>query len=62
MSNKNALPMPFTGESENKLQGILNSIIKCDLPVEVFDAFLYSYKKTGDIDKSLFFALREWDC
>ena len=54
--------MPFTEHTSEELSGILQSIVSCGLPVEVFDAFLYHYFKTGDLQDSRFFAMCEWDC
>ena len=54
--------MPFSGHTPEHLAATLKSINESGLAVEVFDAFLAEYKKTGDLDKARFFALCEWDC
>jgi hypothetical protein len=54
--------MPFTGHDIGSLQQILESIYKCPMPIEVFDAFLAEYAKSKDLDKARGFAFSEWDC
>ncbi len=54
--------MPFTNEPPIKLHSVLKFIANSDLSVELFDAFLAEYKRTGDLMGSLFFAQCEWDC
>lgn len=54
--------MPFTGHGVIHLKNTLESIYKCKMPVEVFDAFLAEYVKTKDLDKARFYAFSEWDC
>jgi len=54
--------MPFSGHEAGHLEATLRSIVESELPAEVFDAFLFEYGKTKDLDKSRFFAQCEWDC
>ncbi len=54
--------MPFTGETSIRLHSVLKYIANSDLPIEMFDAFLAEYKRTGNLMESLFFAQCEWDC
>jgi len=54
--------MPYSGHGREELVGILKSIVSCELPVEVFDAFLYHYSISGNLEESRFFAMCEWDC
>lgn len=54
--------MPHTDHTAKELAATLKSIIKCSLPIEVFDAFLAEYKKTGNLAAARHFAMCEWDC
>jgi hypothetical protein len=54
--------MPFSGHSAEHLYATLKSITESGMPVEIFDAFLSEYTKTGDLNKARFFAMCEWDC
>ena len=54
--------MPSSGHSPEELELTLKSIAECPLPIEVFDAFLSEYKKTGSLSEARFFAQCEWDC
>ncbi len=54
--------MPFTGHNAIDLKNTLESIYKCEMPVEVFDAFLSDYVKTKNLDEARLFAMLEWDC
>jgi hypothetical protein len=56
------MKMPFSGHDAEHLAAALDSIVKCSLPIEVFDAFLAEYAKTKDLDKARNFAMCEWDC
>lgn len=60
--SKDANEMPFTRHSAKDLSGLLDWFKDNPLPVECLDAFLYEYKRTGDLDKAVFFARCEWDC
>lgn len=52
----------LSGHDMDELNNVLESIISCPLPLEVFDAFLAEYKRSGDLDTARFFAQCEWDC
>lgn len=52
----------FSGHDFEHLAKTLDSIIDSGMPIEVFDAFLAEYRKTGCLDKARFFAMCEWDC
>lgn len=54
--------MPFSGHTIKDLMWLLKWFEKTTLPVECLDAFLYEYRKTGNLDKAIFFARCEWDC
>jgi len=54
--------MPFTGHPAAELHNILTGIAESDLSVELFDAFLAEYRRTGDLATARFFAACEWDC
>lgn len=54
--------MPFTDHEADSLFNTLDSIAKCPLPTEVFDAFLWHYGKHKDLEAARFFAFTEWDC
>lgn len=52
----------FTRHRDEDILGVLEWLKKTPLPYECLDAFLYNYKRTGDINDSVFFACCEWDC
>ena len=54
--------MCFTEHSLDELDGLLDWLKTTPLPVECLDAFLYDYRKTGNLDSAIFFAICEWDC
>jgi len=60
--NQNKRKMPFSNHTIEDLNGLLRWFKETPLPTECLDAFLYEYKNTGDLDKAVFFARREWDC
>lgn len=62
MINPVEKPFGFCGHLESELDQLLESINECELPIEVLDAFLFAYRKTGDLHQSRAFAAEEWDC
>ncbi len=50
--------MQFTGHKPEQLLSVLNYIAECDLPLEMFDAFLDDYAETRDLRSALVFALK----
>ena len=54
--------MPFTGHTVVDLVHTLELIYNSQMQVELFDAFLYEYAKTKDLEKAICFADLEWDC
>lgn len=54
--------MPFTGHEAKQLYKVLESIFNSPMPVELFDAFLAEYKRSGNLSEARHFAACEWDC
>lgn len=54
--------MPFTKHSHDELKAILERINSTELSVEMLDCFLAGYKRTGDLNQSIYVAGCEWDC
>jgi len=62
MTDSESTPMPFTGHTSKEIRSTLVQIVKCGMPIEVFDAFLAEYARSKDLNKSMKFAFDEWDC
>jgi hypothetical protein len=53
--------MCFTDHDVKDLSATLEFLKTNPLQLECFDAFLYDYKRTGDLSSAIFFARCEWD-
>ena len=52
----------LTDQTMESLESSLNGIIECPNAVEAFDAFLWEYVNTLDVDKAMLFVTRECEC
>ncbi len=52
----------FTEHTTIELTDAITWLKETHLPIECFNAFLYNYKKTGDLVSAILFARSEWDC
>ena len=46
----------LSGHPLDEVHDMLKSIVKSELPVEIFDAFLKEYAETKDLHKARFYA------